>query len=117
MVAMTHVTEFVHNGVFQDRLRREDQVPVEIDHAIPAATAPEVLLILDANGLRFQAVRLSMFTDKRSGIFRETLPKPEPERRFDERVTRVLRDRAGAADNEPVAIRDIDKGLLGRLDR
>jgi hypothetical protein len=47
MIAVPQVAEFVDDGVFQHSLRGEDQVPVQVYHPVEAATAPEVLLVLD----------------------------------------------------------------------
>ena len=44
---MSQLTELMNYGVLQYRLRRKDQVPVEVDDMVPATTTPQMLLILD----------------------------------------------------------------------
>jgi hypothetical protein len=51
MVAVPEMAEFVDHGVFQNRLWCEDQMPVQVHDAVRPATAPHVLLVLDAHPL------------------------------------------------------------------
>jgi hypothetical protein len=60
MAAFAQVAELMDHRVFEDGLRGEDQVPVEVDLTVIPAAPPEVLLILDQDAFGPHAIPLSV---------------------------------------------------------
>ncbi len=48
MVRMAEMAELMHDHVVEDIDRRQDQPPIEVDHASMGAAAPKPLLVFDA---------------------------------------------------------------------
>jgi len=74
MGAMPQIAEFVNDGIFQDGLGSENQVPVQVHYPVESAASPQVLLILDLNPGGLEAVGLAMLPDEDHDILPEPLP-------------------------------------------
>jgi hypothetical protein len=80
MIAVPQVTEFMDNRVLQHRLRGKNQVPIEVYDSVPAATTPDVLLVLDLHASGFQVVRLAVTPHESRGVLAKPLAEPKPQR-------------------------------------
>ena len=106
VVADAQVAELVHHDIFEHRLGRQDQTPVEIDHAAARAAAPEALLRLDPDRARHETVRRPVALDEALGIEARLVPQPLAERRLDHCLALALREALGQPDLEAVPIAD-----------
>jgi hypothetical protein len=109
------VTEFMDNRLLQYRLRGKNQVPIEVHDSIPAATTPDVFLILDLHAPGPQVVRLAVTPHERCRVLTKPLAEPKSQRILDQVVADCFGHRSGVPDHEAIAERDLDQRAVGRL--
>jgi hypothetical protein len=76
MVAVADVAELMNHGVLQHRPGREDQMPVQVYDAVSPTASPEMFLILDANRLGLEAIRLPMLAHESGNVLSQALAQP-----------------------------------------
>src|SRR5438067_3159072 len=100
MIAILKMAKLMHHSIFQHRLRREDQSPVQMNSTCRSTTSPVMFKFFDSHLARDHIQSPGIGSNERINILTHTIFQPDDKRMLDLSLTAYSR----MLDDESVAI-------------